>query len=65
MNAANFWTVFQNKDDQQDEMQQAFCIFDRNGDGFISREELRLGLEKLDTILTDKEIDKARKPNFN
>ena len=40
-------------------MQQAFCIFDKNGDGFISREELKQGLEKLDTILNDKEIDKV------
>ena len=51
---------FQNKDDLQEEMQQAFRIFDGNSDGFISREELKFGLEKLDTILGDKEIDEVR-----
>jgi Ca2+-binding EF-hand superfamily protein len=46
-------------------MQQAFCIFDRNGDGFISRDELKLGLEKLDVILSDKEIDKVGESRCN
>jgi len=41
-------------------MKQAFSIFDKNGDGFISRIELRMGLEKLHTILTDKELDTVR-----
>jgi len=40
-------------------MRQAFCIFDRNSDGYISKSELKLGLEKLNTILTDKELNEA------
>ena len=46
-------------------MQQAFAIFDKNGDGFISREELKQGLEKLNTILSDKEIDKVYSKDLN
>ena len=56
----SYFKPFQNKDDLQEEMQQAFRIFDGTSDGFISREELKFGLEKLDTILGDKEIDEVR-----
>lgn len=45
------------KDDQMEEMKQGFIIFDRNGDGFISRTELRQGLENLSLTLTEKQLD--------
>ena len=36
-----------------------FILFDENGDGFISKEELKLGLEKLNTVLNDKEVEEV------
>ena len=39
------------------DLKKAFQIFDSNGDGFISRQEFRLGLNSLDIGLSYDEID--------
>lgn len=44
-------------DDYEDNMKQTFKVFDRDGNGFISRGELKLAMNKLDPTLTDEEID--------
>ena len=36
---------------------EAFRVFDRNGDGFISAPELRLVMTNLGEKLTDEEVD--------
>ena len=38
------------------EMQDAFNIFDKNGDGFINAAELKQVMHTLDESLTDKEV---------
>ena len=38
-------------------MKHAFCIFDKNGDGYISRPELKEALDKLGEDFSDEEID--------
>jgi len=38
-------------------LQKAFKEFDANGDGFISREELRYAMTRLGESLSDKELD--------
>lgn len=40
----------------EDEMREAFQIFDADGDGHITSEELRLIMENLGEKLTDEEI---------
>ena len=43
--------------DADDELFEAFKVFDRDGDSFISRDELRLVLSNLGEKLSDQEID--------
>lgn len=43
--------------DAEEELREAFKIFDRNEDGFISPSELRLVMTNLGEKLTDEEID--------
>lgn len=43
--------------DAEEELREAFKIFDRNEDGFISASELRLVMTNLGEKLTDEEID--------
>ena len=42
--------------DPDEELQDAFKVFDRNRDGFISAEELRIVMTNLGEKLTDQEI---------
>ena len=43
--------------DAEEELRQAFKVFDRNGDGFISAAELRHVMTSLGEKLTDEEVD--------
>ena len=46
--------VFQSDDS---ELKHAFCIFDKNGDGYISRSELKEALANLGEGFGDDEIE--------
>jgi len=43
------------------DLKKAFTMFDRNGDGFINRQEFRQGLNSLDIGLTYYQIDDLMK----
>jgi calmodulin len=40
-----------------DELKQAFEFFDRDGSGYITKEELRLALNRLGKLCTEKELN--------
>ena len=42
---------------RQDEMRHAFKIFDKNGDNYISRSELKSAMRKIGEKMSDKDID--------
>jgi calmodulin len=42
--------------DNEDELKEAFRVFDKDGDGFISYPELKIVLKTLGEKLTDEEI---------
>lgn len=42
---------------KKDELRKVFSTFDKNGDGFITRKELRESLRNLRILMTDSEID--------
>ncbi len=43
--------------DSSDELKEAFHVFDKDGDGFISAAELRHVMTTLGEKLTDEEVD--------
>lgn len=47
--------------DAEEEMRQAFNVFDHNGSGSISAAELRQVMHSLDETLTDDQIDEMMK----
>ncbi|KAH8232410.1 hypothetical protein KR032_005801, partial [Drosophila birchii] len=52
--------------DTEEEMREAFKIFDRDGDGFISPAELRFVMINLGEKVTDEEIDEMiREADFD
>ena len=46
-----------NNVDTEDEIREAFRVFDKNNDGFISYEELKSMMSSLGETLTDKELN--------
>lgn len=50
-----------NDDDKGDELRQAFKVFDKNGDNFISRSELKSAMRKMGEKMSDREIDQLIK----
>ena len=46
-----------NNTDSEEEMREAFKVFDKDGDGFISAAELRYAMINLGEKLTDEEVD--------
>lgn len=45
------------EDSEQDDLKEAFKVFDRNGDGTVSRAEFRHVMTSLGEALTDQEVD--------
>ena len=43
--------------DREEEIREAFCVFDRDGNGFISAAELRHVMTNIGDKLTDEEVD--------
>uniref|UniRef100_G1Q4P8 EF-hand domain-containing protein n=1 Tax=Myotis lucifugus TaxID=59463 RepID=G1Q4P8_MYOLU len=45
--------------DSEEEIQEAFCVFDKEGNGYISGAEFRHVMTNLGEKLTDKEVDET------
>ena len=45
-----------NQNDNEDELKEAFRVFDKDGDGFVSYPELKIVLKSLGEKLTDEEV---------
>ncbi|XP_060047201.1 calmodulin-1-like [Erinaceus europaeus] len=43
--------------DSEEEIREAFCVFDKDGNGYISAAELRHMMTNLGEKLTDEEVD--------
>jgi len=54
-------TAKQTEADDEDEMQQAFKVFDKDGNGFIAPDELRQVMSSLGESLTDEEVEEMIK----
>ena len=46
-----------NSDEREEEIREAFRVFDKDGNGLISAAELRLVMDSLGEKLTDEEVD--------
>ncbi|KAJ1645557.1 hypothetical protein LPJ64_002847 [Coemansia asiatica] len=52
---------YYNTSSEEEELREAFKVFDKNGDGFISADELRQVMTSLGERLTDAEVDEMIK----
>ncbi|BAT76318.1 hypothetical protein LR48_Vigan01g255800 [Vigna angularis] len=42
---------------KKEELERVFSTFDKNGDGFVTKQELRESLSNIGILMTDKEVD--------
>ncbi|XP_047157387.1 calmodulin-like protein 3 [Vigna umbellata] len=42
---------------KKEELERVFSTFDKNGDGFVTKQELRESLRNIGILMTDKEVD--------
>lgn len=52
-----FLGMMNKKGDEDDELRHVFAIFDKNGDGYLSHDEVKDAMFKLGEEFTDKEIE--------
>jgi len=52
-----FMNEFSNDDDLMEELLAAFKVFDKDGNGYITREELRRAMDMIGEELSDKALD--------
>merc|ERR1711974_548972 len=50
-----------NSDEREEEIREAFCVFDKDGNGFISAAELRQVMLNLGEELSDKQVEEMIK----
>lgn len=54
-------SIVKNPEDEERELFEAFCVFDKDNDGFISIHELKFVLTNLGEKLTDQEMNEIIK----
>lgn len=54
-------SIVKNPEDEERELFEAFCVFDKDNDGFISLDELKYVLTNLGDRLTDQEMNEIIK----
>ena len=52
-----FLAMVSQRVDYDDELRNAFCLFDKDGSGYISSSELKAAMNNFDENLTDEEIE--------
>lgn len=52
-----FLAMVSQRVDYDEELRNAFCLFDKDGSGYISSSELKAAMNNFDENLTDEEIE--------